>query len=378
MSDSIPPERLRRGSDAVYTPVELFSAVSEFACQRASPRPCINQDLVDALAPLREYRFVIYGAQSHEGISYARALSVIIGCPYKIETVEQARALPQIGPKLEIKIAEFLDTGRIKEAIQVQNDPEYKARADLMTVHGVGYAAAADLYRDGFRKPSDLQNVPRYAKTLEYHDDIQIKIPRAEVESVANFIRIQLDKIEPGAHTVLCGGYRRGKAQSNDIDLLITYPHQDGREKFVLRRLVHRLEEKGFIPPDGRLHIQESASFREGPDHKVSSQLDSLDHAFIIFRHPANGTTRHRDYWRRVDLIVCKWDTFGAAVVGWTGGTQFERDLRRWADRRGKWKFDSGGLRDIDGRLIPTMTEKDVFRALGLDYLPPHLRCSDP
>ncbi|KAM0786393.1 hypothetical protein ACM66B_001860 [Microbotryomycetes sp. NB124-2] len=323
-----------QGADTPLTPVELFEQVSKYACLRPSPRPCVNQALVDALNPLREERFVLFGTQSHEGVSYARALSAIIGCPYKIETMEQAMALPYIGDKLGPKIQQFIDTGRILEAEEAATNPMIQSRAALMTVHNVGFKRAEDLYNAGYRSPHDLRDLPEFENILRYHDDLQLKIPREEVESVANFIRIQLDRVEPGAYTVLTGGYRRGKTRSNDIDLLITYPHQTGKEKFVLRRLVHRLKEKGFIPEGGLLHFQESASKREGPDHKSAAQLDSLDHAFIVFKHPKNGMTRERDYYRRIDLIAGKWDNFGAAIVGWTGGTQFQRDLRRFAEKK--------------------------------------------
>lgn len=36
-----------------------------------------------------------HAGQSEKSIAYATAISVIIGCPYLIETVEQARALPK-------------------------------------------------------------------------------------------------------------------------------------------------------------------------------------------------------------------------------------------------------------------------------------------
>lgn len=69
----------------------------------------------------------------------------------------------------------------------------------------------------------DLRKTGRYEQAFKYHEDINLPfvlfspslearltqlcsmIPE-EVESVANFIRIQLDRVEPGAHTVLCGG----------------------------------------------------------------------------------------------------------------------------------------------------------------------------
>ncbi|TNY18635.1 hypothetical protein DMC30DRAFT_43545 [Rhodotorula diobovata] len=58
-------------------------AVPPLACMRLSPRPCVNQKLVDALAPLREWRIKEYGPNSPEAISYATAVSAIIACPYK-------------------------------------------------------------------------------------------------------------------------------------------------------------------------------------------------------------------------------------------------------------------------------------------------------
>lgn len=58
-----PAKRVRRGSDAVYTPVEDFAKVPLLSCKRKSPQPCINQRLVDELKPLREERFVMYGSE---------------------------------------------------------------------------------------------------------------------------------------------------------------------------------------------------------------------------------------------------------------------------------------------------------------------------
>lgn len=74
-------------------------------------------------------------ASSPEAISYATALSAIIACPYKLRSGEEARALfkvrpscplslldaahasiLQVGEKLAIKVDEFLETGRVKEA----------------------------------------------------------------------------------------------------------------------------------------------------------------------------------------------------------------------------------------------------------------------
>lgn len=121
----------------------------------------------------------------------------------------------------------------------------------------------------------------------------------------------------------------------------------------MLRRLCHRLQAKGafareverrvaalwltisplagLIPPDGILSFSEPATLRTITENKKASSFDSLDKALVVFRHPANGTTRKRDIYRRVDLIFARWPSFGAAVLGWSGSTQFERDLRKHA-----------------------------------------------
>ncbi|BGP09413.1 hypothetical protein NBRC10512v2_005019 [Rhodotorula toruloides] len=376
------------GGTSSLSTVAHRPAVPPLACMRYSPRPCVNQDIVDALKPLRDWRFAEYGSGSPEGISYATAISVIIACPYKIRSGEEARALfkarsrlvlpldsllnsvpVQVGGKIALRIDEFLETGRVKEADDLAHNSRYQALKSLMTVHGVGHHTAKQLYEQGYRSAEDMRRSGKWEKEFRYHDDIQIPIPRSEVESIERFVKLQLDRIQRGSHIVITGGYRRGKVMSNDVDLLITFPHQDGKERGILRKLCRRLEAKGLIPPDGILSFSEPATLRSIKENKKATSFDSLDKALVVFRHPANGTTRKRDMYRRVDLIISRWPSFGAAVMGWSGSTQFERDLRKHAEKLG-YKFDSGGLR-VRGthEVVPTMMEKDVFRALKLKYI---------
>ncbi|KAJ8293969.1 Sorting nexin-41 [Rhodotorula toruloides] len=300
-------------------------AVPMLACHRLSPRPCVNQALVEELKPLREFRFLRYGTHAKESISYATAVSCIIGTPFKIETVEQAAKIPKVGEKLTLKIQEFLEYGFIKES---------------------RYAKANELYERGVRTLEDLRhamNRKRIDSYLKYYDDLQEK-------------------------------YRRGKEFSNDVDILITYPHRDGEERGVLQALVERMQQKNLIPEDGILTLTTCGTDRIITPNRSATLLDALDKALIIFRHPANGTTRVRDKYRRVDLVVTTWREWGSAVVGWTGSTQFERDLRRHA-KRIDLNFDSGGIRDrTTDEPVEAVTEKDVFRVLGLDYIPCAMR----
>jgi DNA polymerase IV len=79
----------------------------------------------------------------------------------------------------------------------------------------------------------------------------------------------------------------------------------------------------------------------------------------------------------------------GCAVLGWSGGTTFQRDLRRYCKKEKNLKFDSSGVRDrADGSWVDLegddggrasdmlSAEKKVFKALGLDWREPKDRCT--
>jgi DNA polymerase mu len=48
-------------------------------------------------------------------------------------------------------------------------------------------------------------------------------IPREEVEEINRTIMGELSHIQKGCKSVIAGGYRRGKPQSNDVDIVITH-----------------------------------------------------------------------------------------------------------------------------------------------------------
>ncbi|KDE06220.1 hypothetical protein MVLG_03498 [Microbotryum lychnidis-dioicae p1A1 Lamole] len=306
------------GSTAI-TPVNIL------ACFRKSPRPCVNQDLVDKLKPLREERFLLYGSAHPKAISYATAISVIIGTPWKIRTAEQARSLPKVGEKIVTKIEEYLRTGEIDDAIRAGNNSKALALKDMSAVHGVGHVMANSLYTKGLRSLQEMRDSKQWEKEFQWHDNIQQKMPRHEVESIHEFIKIQIEKVEPGATTLLCGGYRRGKELSNDVDILITYAENDGKERGVLATLVERL--RVSYPTTAEWYYEEERSLEKG--------------------RLGRGEM--------------------AAVGGGGGGVD------------GNLKFDSGGIHSrLTGEVIRAATEEDVFKVLGVPYLPPELRNADP
>jgi DNA polymerase IV len=191
-----------------------------------------------------------------------------------------------------------------------------------------------------------------------------------------------LHSIEPGCVSTIVGGYRRGKPSSNDIDIVFTHPTKMSA-KGLCARLVERLRSAGLVTYVLRTYCPTSlcfvtqytltradlSSFHEH-DALRTAQWDSLEKALTVYRS-------HNGLHRRVDLICAIPETYWTAVLGWTGGTMFERDFRLAAKSIGL-KFDSTGItRRRDSQLFYPQSEKEVFDIIGLPWVDPTLRNTD-
>lgn len=107
--------------------------------------------------------------------------------------------------------------------------------------------------------------------------------------------------------------------------------------------------------------------------------------ALVVVRLPSASSA----VCRRLDIIVCHPRCYITAITGWTGTTTLERDLRLYTSKVKHWRFDSTGLSDEVTRqriehdsfiwksgLDVEMLEKNLFQFLGLEYVPPFLRCA--
>ncbi|MGD8450751.1 MAG: DNA polymerase/3'-5' exonuclease PolX [Phycisphaerae bacterium] len=74
----------------------------------------------------------------------------------------------------------------------------------------------------------------------------------------------------------------------------------------------------------------------------------------------------------QIDLRIVPAESFGAAWQYFTGSKQHNVRLRELAVRRG-WSLNEYGLTEGD-RVIASHTEEEIYKALGLPWLPPELR----
>lgn len=228
---------------------------------------------------------------------------------------------------------------------------------------------------------------------VKYYDEFQLKIPRPEVQDIANVILTHAHNIHEGFQMTIVGGFRRGKAQSGDVDVILSHPDET-QTLFLVEKIVKALEMSRHITHTLTMSTKNSERDQAALPWKGEtgrgSGFDTLDKALVVWQDPAKKGAPHR----RVDIIVSPWKTVGCAVLGWSGGTTFQRDIRRYCKIEKGLKFDSSGIRergqgrwvDIEGDGSTSSTtepaanmeaaERRVFEGLGLEWRDPQDRCT--
>ncbi|KAF2763577.1 Nucleotidyltransferase [Pseudovirgaria hyperparasitica] len=381
-----------------------------YACQRVTPPNPPNQAFIEVLKQIRLERILI---MDEIGVrAYSTSIAAVAAYPYEITTPREITRLPGCETKLANIWVEWKNTGRVQEAERMSTD-EHLVKLNLFyNIWGVGAQTAHQFYYD--RCWQDLDDVIDYGwKDLhrvqqigvKYYDEFLDPIPRSEVESIVSVIRTHAIKVrDPGIEVVIVGGYRRGKSASGDVDVIVSHRSLKAtqglardivlsleREEWITHTLIH--SENNSLREQSTLPFKASGA---GGGHG----FDSLDKALVVWQHPqwstkaedleANpGNVRNPNIHRRVDIIISPWRTVGCAIMGWSGGTTFQRDVRRYAKNVKNWKFDSSGVRDRgSGLLVPLEgpegvsgswqdAERKVFEGLGLEYREPWERCTN-
>ena len=135
-----------------------------------------------------------------------------------------------------LKVKEIILTGECAEAKEAQKDPASVAVENLTKIPHVGDARAGEIYSKFHIMDADELDCHEEAKALltdaqklglKYRKDLVERIPRKEIDRWAKY----LSAIAPGLVT---GSYRRGKADSGDVDYLITQGELDSFMKNLM------------------------------------------------------------------------------------------------------------------------------------------------
>ncbi|PNJ23978.1 POLM isoform 15 [Pongo abelii] len=315
-----------------------------YACQRPTPLTHHNTGLSEALETLAEAA----GFEGSEGrlLTFCRAASVLKALPSPVTTLSQLQGLPHLGEHSSRVVQELLEHGVCEEVERVRRSERYQTMKLFTQIFGVGVRTADRWYREGLRTLDDLREQPQKLTQQQ-----KAAPPGPEHPSPA--VRCRCPAAGGGGS---CGA---GPAWG--------HRHADRR-----------------LPQGLILYHQHQHSSWESPTCLAQqSHMDAFERSFCIFRLPqppgatVGGSTRPCPSWKavRVDLVVAPISQFHFALLGWTGSKLFQRELRRFSRKeKGLW-LNSHGLFDPEQKtFFHAASEEDIFRHLGLEYLPPEQR----
>jgi len=284
--------------------------------------------------------------------AYQKASQAIGVLPTDIEKIYQEGRLEQIsgiGKGIAKKIEEFIKTGRIKEYEKLKKECPVDLE-NLTAVEGLGPKMIRALYKklkiknlndlEEKARSGKLRNLEGFGEKTEQNILKGIEFVRKSkgrfllgfILPVIKEIEKDLGKLKEVEQISLAGSVRRKKETIGDADILISSSQPEKVMDYFVKM-------PGVIKVWGKGKTKSSVRLREGFD---------------------------------VDLRVVEKKSFGSALQYFTGSKEHNIQLRRIAIEK-NYKLNEYGL--FQGKkCLASKTEKEIYKALDVDYIEPELR----
>jgi len=273
--------------------------------------------------------------------------------------VKQLAALEGIGKGTAQRIAEFLTTGTIQEDEQLLTQIP-AGLLKLLDIPGLGPKTVSLLWKQaGIESLNDLKvklqsdelaglpglgpkKLANLRKSIAFAVTAGQRIRLGQAMPMAAWLVAKLRELSGVEQAGHAGSLRRGKETIGDIDLIVAAKTpQDAQaisDAFIQLEPVNEV----LVHGPTKTSVRTEASFGD-----VSGGI-------------------------QIDLRIVVPESYGAALLYFTGSKELNVAMRERAIKQGT-KLNEYGLYEGD-RLIAGRTEEDVFKALGLSWIPPQLR----
>ena len=277
----------------------------------------------------------------------------------------------------EKRIDEILEKGTLDKEINDNQNTKSKFNnlEELLKITGIGPSKANTLLKENITLQILLDEINKIDYDLErqeessilsklthhqmiglkYFEDIQIRIPRAEIVKIEKKLVKFIGEIDAKIEVIICGSYRREKQDSGDIDMLVLHPDIKTEYEFIS-------SERKFL-----IEIVEKLT-------KKKLLIDNLTD---------KGETKYMGLCRlsktkparRIDIRFINYESKAAALLYFTGSGNLNKNMRTEALKKG-YTINEYGIYKLrkdknKGKMIKVNTEKDIFDLIGMEYLEP-------
>lgn len=296
----------------------------------------------------------IQGANPFRLRAYRNAARTISGLPDSIQEIvhndpKELQELPGIGKDLAEKIQTIVESSTLPqlEELKEQIPPDV---VRMLDIPGIGPKKVAFLFSElnihslddlkagaengviaeqkGFGKKTEQIIL----EGLEQLNQIGDRVRLAEAKAQSDAIIADLGQLDSVQHISEAGSCRRRKETVGDLDILVT----SSEPEEVMDALAdHELVSKVLARGDTKQRV------------RLNSRLE-------------------------LDLRVVPEESYGAALLYFTGSKEHNIVLRRRSQDRGL-KLNEYGLFKKD-KLVSGKTEEEVYKSLDLPWIPPEIR----
>ena len=307
-----------------------------------------NQELAKIFSRIAD-SLEFKGENSFKISAYRKVARILNGYPKDIRQTwqeNQLKEIPGVGEGIAKKIAEYLETGKMKKYQEVTRDvPE--GIFHLLEIPGLGPKTVRLIYdKLGVQNLEDLKKVGAdgsLARLFGIGDKKVENIEKGMERYLQVSQRLFLGVAFPAAEEIIsllrkkvkrisaAGSLRRMKETIGDIDILAA-----GKPAVI----------------------------------QVFTSLPIVKQVLVAGETKASVLVETNNL--QVDLRLVQEECYGAALLYFTGSKDHNIKLRSMAKERG-WKISEYGLFEGE-KVLAAKEEEDIYRNLGLAYIPPELR----
>ncbi|MHA1557036.1 MAG: DNA polymerase/3'-5' exonuclease PolX [Candidatus Heimdallarchaeota archaeon] len=312
-----------------------------------------NELVIEQLTQIADLLEII-GESVYKIRAYRKAVDSLQQTAEDIEIIVQedrVKALPGIGDAIGDKIKEIVVLGRTTYLDKLTQQIPVEVTS-LMRVEGIGGKTAGRLYKElGIKSITGLEEAIENGLLAELSGFTENKI--AKIARALTFVKserrplfkiipiaLNLKKFLEGIDLIqsveIGGSIRRRKSTIRDIDL-----HAIGKEE----------------------------DFEQIMD--IFSQMDDVED--IVVKGPLKTTVKLTS-GINVDLRVLEEQSNGSGLIHSTGSRNHTVKLRTITDRNNMLLNEYGLFDEKGEKLIASKTETEVYKAMGMSYIPPDLR----
>ncbi len=270
---------------------------------------------------------------------------------YKSEGIKGLMSIPSIGKAIASKIEEFINTNEIQYYNQLKSGLSLDIN-EFLELKGIGPKTLKLIYdKIGIKNLEELEkaaiegkirDIPGFSqkkeesilKKIKNYKDSKGRFLIGEIYPYVKRIEKYLSEIKGVQKCIVVGSFRRMKDTIRDIDyLVVSNDPQKVIESFITMSEVKEVLRKG------------------------SSK------AFVKLNKDINS-----------DLLVVSNESYGAALLYFTGSKQHGINLRKIALSK-NLKLNEWGLYDEFKKIkIAGETEDEIYNKLDLEWIPPEMR----